>query len=475
MPRQAYYSLQEQKLTEPHFDILMTLLGPIISLIFVIIVTRLLLKNYYPHAVLLIAGLFMIILAQLLGLGVPELKQPTGLGAFDLFRYIKESFVKTNMGVGLMIMAIGGFVAYIDKIGASDALVYVAMKPLSLFKKHPYLAAALVIPIGQVLFVCIPSAAGLGLLLMASVFPILVNLGVSRLSAVSVITACTVFGIGPASAITASATEIVQTDTIGYFLTHQIPLVIPLTVSMVLTYFFVNRYFDRQMAPDQEKKEETTVELTAPLYYAFIPVMPLILLIIFSKIFSFFPIPITLDTTTAMFISLFVALIFELIRTRKLREVLHSLSIFWNGMGNIFKSVVTLIIAADLFSKGLIALGFIDGLLGLSQQLGLGAVGIGIVMTIMIFLASMLMGSGNAAFFAFAPLAPNIATKLGASSTSFILPMNLAASMGRAVSPVAGVIIATSDIAGVSTFAIVKRNLIPLSVGLIIMLGYHFI
>ena len=32
-------------------------------------------------------------------------------------------FSKTNAGVGLMIMSIGGFVAYIDKIGASNVLV----------------------------------------------------------------------------------------------------------------------------------------------------------------------------------------------------------------------------------------------------------------------------------------------------------------------------------------------------------------
>ena len=154
---------------------------------------------------------------------------------------------------------------------------------------------------------------------------------------------------------------------------------------------------------------------------------------------------------------------------------MDSLKIFWNGMGNIFKTVVTLIITADIFAKGLISLGFIDGLISISQNLGFGAVGIGIVMCVMIFLASMLMGSGNAAFFAFGPLVPKIAKSLGIESTSIILPMNLAASMGRTVSPVAGVIIATAEIAGVTTLQIVKRNLIPLVIALIIMLSYHYI
>ncbi len=453
----------------------MSYLGAIISLLFIIVAGRLLLKKYNPHAVLLVSGLLMLIIAQVLNYNLPTLKDPTGFSGFDLFRYIKESFSKTNAGVGLMIMAIGGFVAYIDKIGASNALVYVAMKPLKFFKKKPYLAASLVIPIGQLLFAAIPSAAGLGLLLMASMFPILVNLGVSRLSAVSVITATTAFGIGPASAITASATNIASVDTILFFLNYQIPLVWPLSIVMMITYYFVNRYYDKKNGFEKEIEETKEIELNAPLIYALIPVLPIILLIVFSKIFSIFSVPISLDTTTAMFISLFVALIYELVRTKNIKTVFYSLKTFWNGMGNIFKTVVTLIISADIFAKGLISLGFINGLLDLAQNLGLGAIGIGVVMTVMIFLASMLMGSGNASFFAFGPLVPKIANKLGVESTSIILPMQLSASMGRTVSPIAGVIIATAEIAKVSTIAIVKRNIIPLVVALVVMLIYHFI
>jgi DcuC family C4-dicarboxylate transporter len=56
-----------------------------------------------------------------------------------------------------------------------------------------------------------------------------------------------------------------------------------------------------------------------------------------------------------------------------------------------------------------------------------------------------------------------------------ILPMQLSASMGRTVSPVAGLIIAVSEIAGVTTLQIVKRNSIPLTVALVVMLIFHFI
>lgn len=453
----------------------MSYLGVIISLVFIVVVARLLLKKHNPHAILLVSGLLMLLISQLLKFQMPTLVDATGFSGFDLFRYIKESFSETNAGVGLMIMSIGGFVAYIDKIGASKALVFVAMKPLKLFKKRPYIAASMVIPIGQILFVAIPSAAGLSLLLMASLFPILVNLGVSRISAVSVITAATAFGIGPASAITASATDISNLAVITYFLEYQIPLVLPLSISMMFTYYFVNRYFDKKNNKVDKEDVTEVQKLEVPIIYAIIPILPIILLIVFSKIFNLFETPITLDTTTAMFISLFVALIFEMVRTKKIKDVMNSLQTFWGGMGNIFKTVVTLIITADIFAKGLISLGFIDGLLDLAQGIGFGGVGIGIIMSVMIFLASMLMGSGNASFFAFGPLVPKIAKTLGVESSSIILPMQLSASMGRTVSPVAGVIIATAEIAKVSTLDIVKRNIIPLVVALVIMLIYHYI
>ncbi len=457
----------------------MSMVGPIIAIVFIVIVARLLLKKYYPHAVLLVAGLLMMLVAYFLNGSTPILIKSTGSFGTDLFRAITESFSESNAGVGLLIMAIGGFVTFIGHIGASESLVRMAVKPLNLLKNKPHFAAAAVIPISQLLFVAIPSAAGLSLLLMASIFPILLSLGVSRLSAVSVITASTAMGMGPASAITASASEMTGLDAINYFVGYQLPLFIPLSIVVTISYFFVNRYYDRKNPEteqvQQEVKPEKESKSKAPAYYAIIPILPIILLLFFSEMNTLVRTGIVLDTTTAMFISLFISLVFELIRTRSMKTVFQSMKMYWEGMGNIFKTVVTLIIAADIFAQGLLSLGFIEGLLFASQNMGLNAIGIGIVMTLLIFLASMLMGSGNAAFFAFGPLVPNIATKFGVNSALMILPMNFAASLGRTVSPVAGVIIATADIAGVTTIQIVKRNLIPLITALIVMLIYHFL
>ena len=453
----------------------MQTVGIVLSLQFIILVAYLLFKKYNPQAVLLFSGLLMMALAMGIGFPLPGLLQSTGFSGFDLFAMIKESLSSKGAGVGLMIMTIGGFVSYMRKIGASDALVYVSMQPLSLFRKYPYLAASLMIPIGQLLFICTPSATGLGLLLVASIFPVLVSLGISRLSAVSVITACTVFDMGPASANTARASELMGKTNVEYFLENQLPLTIPLTILMMVLYYFLNKHYDKKMGFKPEVIDQSEFTIKVPMIYAILPVLPLILLVVFSSIFQFISPPILLDTTTAMIIAMIVAVCFELIRRRSLKEVFASLKIFWEGMGKVFASVITLIVCAEIFSKGLISLGFVEGLVSGSQHIGFGAAGITILMTVMIFTASILMGSGNASFFSFGPLVPDIATKLGVDGVSMILPMQLASSMGRATSPISGVVIATAEIAQVSPFDLAKRNLIPLVSVLIFMFFYYTI
>jgi len=453
----------------------MNYVGLILSIAFITITAWLLVRKYNPQAVLLFMGIIMIALAGVFHYPVTSLSEPSGLFVFDLFRRIQESLSDKTAGIGLMIMAIGGFVEYMKAIGASDALVLVAMKPLGIFKRSPYIAASMVIPIGQVLFICTPSAAGLGLLLVASIFPVLVSLGVSRISAAAVISACTIFDMGPASANTARAAQLLEMHNVEYFIKHQLPLAIPMTVLLMVVYFLVNRYYDRKIPPEQAKQpavEESPLKV--PVIYALLPVLPLILLIVFSPILHLFPDSVNLDTTTAMLISLVLAMIMECIRLRSLQKVFASLQVFWEGMGGIFATVVTLIVCAEIFSTGLISLGFIDNLTYASMSMGLGGAGIGIVMTIIIYFASMLMGSGNAAFFSFGPLVPGIAAKLDESATDLILPMQFASSMGRGASPIAGVTVGIARIAGISPFDLARRNLIPLTVGVLFMLICHY-
>lgn len=176
-----------------------------------------------------------------------------------------------------------------------------------------------------------------------------------------------------------------------------------------------------------------------------------------------------------MIFSLLFSLLFLFARTRSFTQTMEAFGSFWKGMGNVFASVVTLIVTAEIFSKGLISLGFIDSLVSGSLHMGLSGISISILITFIIFSAAVLMGSGNAAFFSFGPLLPDIAQKLGLPAYAMVLPMQLSASMGRAISPIAGVIVAIAGVAGVSPMELAKRNAIPLTGILLFMMAYHFI
>lgn len=361
----------------------MIYIGAIIAFQVIIIVAYFLMKKVNPQGVLMIPGLLMLALSMLLGMHTIDLPDSTGSMVFDLFRVIKDTFSSNMLRIGLMIMTIGGYVAYMKKIKASDALVYVTMQPLAFFKKYPYVAASTVIPIGQLLFICTPSATGLGLLLVASIYPILIGLGVSRLTAVSVISACTIFDMGPGSANTARAAELVGQNNMLYFVEHQLPLTIPLTILLMFLYYFTNRYFDKKDRDSGKQQPEVVAtkdfKVDVPLIYAILPVLPLLLLIIFSSYVQLFEPPIALDTTTAMFVSLSVAMLFELVRLRSFKAMFSSIKAFWEGMGKVFANVVTLIVAAEIFAKGLISLGFIDALVDGCTNMGLSGIVVSIV------------------------------------------------------------------------------------------------
>lgn len=452
----------------------MELAAFIVAIVIIVVTGYFLYKKTNPQGLLLLSGLLMLALGIAFGINPSKPDNPTGSTFFDVIRLVEETFTKNFARAGLMIMTIGGYVAFMNAIKATDALVYLSMKPLRWFRKFPYLSAMITIPIGQLLFITTPSASGLGLLLVASFFPVLINLGVSRLTALSVIAAATIFDQGPGSANTALAAQLIGQTNDEYFITHQLPLVMPTTLVVMALYYFSNRYFDRKDRSVEEKLPEVT-RPEVPLFFAVLPVLPLATLVIFSPFVGLIGTQIKINTTIAMIFSLFVSLVAVAFCNRDFNKTFALFGTFWKGMGNVFASVVTLIVAAEVFSKGLISLGFIDSLVNYSSNAGLTGIGISVIFAIVVFGAAVLMGSGNAAFFSFGPLLPLVASRIGLPAFALVLPLQLSASMGRAVSPISGIIVAIAGVGGVSPMDLAKRNVIPLTGGFLFLLAYHFI
>ena len=92
-----------------------------------------------------------------------------------------------------------------------------------------------------------------------------------------------------------------------------------------------------------------------------------------------------------------------------------------------------------------------------------------IVVVTFISIASVVMGSGNAPFYAFSPLMPDFAQQFGVSTILLLMPMQLSTGMARNMSPITAVVVAVAGCSGISPFALIRRTAIPMIGGLIVM------
>ena len=97
-----------------------------------------------------------------------------------------------------------------------------------------------------------------------------------------------------------------------------------------------------------------------------------------------------------------------------------------------------------------------------------------LVMVIIIAVSSIVMGSGNAPFFAFAAMTPTVASASGIAPVLFLLPMHFAASIARTCSPITAVIVVSAGIAEISPFNLIKRTMIPMAGAMLVNVGMTF-
>ena len=452
------------------------MVGVIISLLVVAWLVYVMIgRKWRPQTVLFIAGL-VLLSASILLHGGPLLaaKQSSGSAWLDLFKTISDIMHNRAGGSGMDIMAITGFGAYMEYVGASRALFDVVGAPLKRMNSPKVVLVASFL-VTQILVIFIPSHSGLGLLLMATMYPVLIRLGVSRMSALAVIACCQFIDHGPGSQAEIFASQVTNLHPATYFVQYQLPITLPIIFAVAITHYFVQPWFDRRerFVPDKEmaalvKDQEGD---RTPLIYAFLPVFPVAFIVGFSPLFSKI---ITVDVSTAMVLSTAISLVFEYFRRRDAKEVVESLMNFFKGMGYSFTNVISLIIAGETFAAGLTKIGAIDTLIQSAQSAGLGVHSLIIIMSLLMAVSAFLMGSGNATFFSFAPIAPKVAQYLQVETVTLLLPMQIMTSFGRVVCPIAAPIVAIAGVAGVSPFKVVQRTAIPMMVAATLNIVLNF-
>ena len=447
--------------------------GVLLVLLSVSVICVLIVKKFYPAWSLFVVGLVTVLIVALVtGDPVATGKKATGFLGFDILGIFSNLLTSRTGGLGMNIMIIGGFGYYMSKIGATSALVHVCTKPMSLINS-PYIIMVLGYVVGQCLNVVLGSAVGLAILMMVTVYPLMLSAGVSRQSACASVAMTGAFGLSPLGANNLMSTKLTGIHVMNIFVDYQLVIAPVVLVIICIVHYFVQRYFDKKdlasghiTAADFVTKDLSEADKSekAPAYYAIFPLVPLVFLFIFSPLVYD---GIKLDIITAVMASMIITFVIDCINRRNLKESFANIKVFFEGMGKIFSSTVVLIVCAEMFAAGLTRSGGIATLIDAASNFGGGYLIVYAVMFAIIGLSTFVMGSGNAAFFSFAPMIPGICQAFGGNSQWMLTGMQLSSGCIRSMSPISGCVIAISGLANISPFEIVRRTAIPMLTGFV--------
>ena len=435
----------------------------IIGLIAIVLVAYYIVKGYSATGVLMFGGLVLLFISVLMGHSIlPEGVKSTGSTYFDILEYVKYLLGNRGGGLGLMIMVLCGFSVYMTHLGANDVVVKLVSKPLKNIRS-PYILMVFAYFLACLMSFAVSSATGLGVLLMATLLPVMVNVGISRGAAAAICASPISIILSPTSGDVVLSAEISKIPLGEFAFGTALPVSIFAILGIAVAHFFWQRYLDKKEGVQVERVNADEIKTTAPNYYAILPLLPIIGVLIFDGKWG---LP-NLHIVTVMVLCFIITATVDFLRSFNAKQTFDNLVVAYRGMADAFAGVVMLLVAAGVFAQSLSTIGFITNLIDSAQTFGGSAFFMMLVLAVITILATMATGSGNAAFYAFAELIPKLATQMGVNPAFLTIPMLQASNLGRGLSPVSGVVVAVSGMGKISPFEVVKRMSVPMLVGFI--------
>ena len=435
----------------------------IIGLIAIVLVAYYIVKGYSATGVLMFGGLVLLFISVLMGHSIlPDGVKSTGSTYFDILEYVKYLLGNRGGGLGLMIMVLCGFSVYMTHLGANDVVVKLVSKPLKNIRS-PYILMVFAYFLACLMSFAVSSATGLGVLLMATLFPVMVNVGISRGAAAAICASPISIILSPTSGDVVLSAEISKIPLGEFAFGTALPVSIFAILGIAVAHFFWQRYLDKKEGVQVERINADEIKTTAPNYYAILPLLPIIGVLIFDGKWG---LP-NLHIVTVMVLCFIITAAVDFLRSFNAKQTFDNLIVAYRGMADAFAGVVMLLVAAGVFAQSLSTIGFITNLIASAQTFGGSAFFMMLVLAVITILATMATGSGNAAFYAFAELIPKLANQMGVNPAFLTIPMLQASNLGRGLSPVSGVVVAVSGMGKISPFEIVKRMSVPMLVGFI--------
>lgn len=449
-----------------------------VTLFIIVLFVAALVKGVKPSIiVLMLLGLLGAILFTVLtGNSILGEKATTGNVFLDCFELFQVTMTKQMSGALLTILAVLGYVGFMDILGASNRFTLICVKPFKKLK-NPAILCSGVILLVFFLKLAIPSATSLAALMLATMYPVLRAAGCSALTAGSCIMISTGFIWGPADTMSAQMFTVagVSDMTIPeFFANYHIKTMLVLIPFAMIAFPIYSMIMDKRDAKKGAKDgvAETTVEIDTPdcpAYYALFPVFPLIFVLLFSKI-GFKDIAV-MSVIGAVFLSIILVMLIEVLTTRKAGLVLEHANEFFNAMARFMLNGGWLMIPAAMFATVLSSLGGLQAIAQLLSSAGGNGYLIAFVGCMLCMPIVICCGSVTAAISIAAPLMTSIAAVTGIDPYVCYMAVLVMLGISSCMCPVHPQTIMVSTQAGVDLGALIKRNapiaLVEICVGII--------
>lgn len=406
----------------------------ILGCILVLITLALLIKRYEARMVLIGAGIVMCICA-----GNPM----ASLNAFA-----------KGMGSGMISSACSsmGFALVMRFTGCDKHLINFLAKILT---KVNMLIIPGVVLATYAVNIALPSAAGTSAAAGAIFIPIMMGAGVHPAMAAAAVK-CGTYGsmLNPGLAHNPFVAKIAGVDVMDVIAFHYHANIASLIVAAIAitAIAFITKENKGHVVEGLEMEENFKIN---PLY-ALMPIVPIVILLLgATKIVPAFK----MGVAQAMVIGALLALIVTRTNPAALTKS------FFDGMGKAYADIIGIILAAGVFVAGMNAMGLVKAFT--NAMLNNSAI-VKLCAAVGPFLLGVIVGSGDAATFAFNEAITPHAAEFGMTPVQMGSMATLGGTLGRTMSPIAGATIIVAGIAGVNPMEIAKRNTIPMILAMIV-------
>ena len=204
-------------------------------------------KQYNTVTLLFVLGLAALGVYTLVT-GEAIVESTSGSRFIDLFEQINVIAKNQLQGTILVVMSVLAYVNYMSTLKASELFALIVAEPLKKLKS-PYLLAGLTIVFGACLKLVIPSAISMQSLLLATLYPVLLAVGVSKATAATALLLAGTIVWGPAESLTYMAFSVAGIDDVPvaqFFVSHEILSVLLMFVFMVPVFMLTSKKFDKK-------------------------------------------------------------------------------------------------------------------------------------------------------------------------------------------------------------------------------------